>query len=165
MARRVFYSFNFDDDSWRVSQVKNMGVVSGQPILTANKFEEIKKGGKSAIKRWIDENMDGKSCVIVLIGRKTAGREWVDYEIKKGWADGRALLGVYIHKLEDANEKQSTKGRNPFGDFTINNGHTKLSSVVPVYDPSQVTSKGVYGHIERNLAAWVDHAVAERKKH
>jgi hypothetical protein len=165
MARRVFYSFNFEDDSWRVSQVKNMGVVSGQPILTANKFEEIKKGGKSAIKRWIDENMEGKSCVVVLIGRRTAGRGWVDYEIKKGWADGRALLGVHIHKLEDANEKQSGKGRNPFGDFTINNGRTKLSSVVPVYDPSQVTSKGVYSHIERNLAAWVDHAVAERKKH
>jgi hypothetical protein len=93
MARRVFYSFNFDDDAWRVSQVKHMGVVSGQPILTANKFEEVKKGGKSAIRKWIDDNMDGRSCVVVLIWRRTADRDWVGYEIKKGWTDRHALLG------------------------------------------------------------------------
>jgi hypothetical protein len=165
MARRVFYSFNFDDDAWRVSQVKNMGVVSGQPILTANKFEDVRKGGKSAIKRWIDQNMEGKSCVIVLIGRRTAGREWVEYEIKKGWKDGRALLGVHIHKLADGRERQSAKGRNPFRDFTINNGRTRLDSIVPVYDPAPTTSRGVYRHVELNLASWVEHAIAERQKH
>jgi hypothetical protein len=165
MARRVFYSFNFDDDAWRVSQVKNMGVVSGQPILTANKFEEVKKGGKSAIRKWIDDNMDGRSCVVVLIGRRTADREWVDYEIKKGWADRRALLGVHIHKLEDDRKRQTTKGKNPFREFTINHGRTNLDSVARVYDPPQLTSNGVYRHIEKNLAAWVEHAIAERKEY
>jgi hypothetical protein len=164
MARRVFFSFNFDVDAWRVAQVKNMGVVSGQPILTANKFEEVKKGGRRAIKRWIDENMDGKSCVVVLIGRGTAGREWVDYEIEKGWKDGRALLGVHIHKLADENGRQTTKGQNPFRTSRV--GRTmSLASIVPVYDPTPDTSRGVYGHIERNLAAWVEHAIAERQKY
>jgi len=33
---------------------------------------------------WIDEQMAGKSCVVVLIGSKTAGRDWVEYEFKNG---------------------------------------------------------------------------------
>ena len=44
--------------------------------------------------------MRGRSCVVVLIGSKTANREWVQYEIKKAWKDGKALLGVYIHGLK-----------------------------------------------------------------
>ena len=165
MARNVFYSFNFDDDAWRVSQIKNMGAVSGQPILAANEFEEIQKGGKAAIEKWIDDKMTGKSCVVVLIGRNTAGRKWVEYEFKKAWSEERALLGVHIHKLEGDNGRPTGKGANPFKGFTIDGGKTRLDSVVPVYDPVQTTSKGVYNHIETNLADWVEDAITERKKH
>src|SRR5215211_3207137 len=112
MARKTFYSFNFKDDSQRVAKIKNMGVVEGQTILSSNAWEDVKAGGDSAIKKWIDEQMAGKSCVVVLIGAGTAGRRWVNYEIKKGWADKRGLVGVYIHNLTDLNDNQTTKGTN-----------------------------------------------------
>src|SRR5262245_29220832 len=113
MARKVFYSFHFDNDYWRVQQVRNIGSVEGQTILAPNVWEEIRKKGKAAIQKWIDENMSGRSCVIVLIGSQTAGREWVDYEIKKAWTDKRGLLGIYIHRLLDQGKKPSVKGANP----------------------------------------------------
>ncbi|HEX6663751.1 MAG TPA: TIR domain-containing protein [Gaiellaceae bacterium] len=52
-------------DSWRVQQVKQMGVIEGQPLLSSNQREQITRGGESAIKRWINEQMSGKSGVVV----------------------------------------------------------------------------------------------------
>lgn len=83
MARRVFYSFHFDHDYWRVMQVRNIGAIEGQTILAPNEWEEVKRKGKASIQNWIDNNMSGRSCVVVLIGSETADREWVDYEIKR----------------------------------------------------------------------------------
>ena len=62
-----------------------MGKIEGNGIVSANKWEEVTKGGNKAIEKWIDDNMSGKSCVIVLVGENTANRKWIDYEIKKAW--------------------------------------------------------------------------------
>ena len=162
MARRVFHSFHFKRDSHRVSQVKNMGVVEGQPLLSANAWEDVEKGGNDAIKKWIDEQMSGKSCVVVLIGNQTAGRKWVKYEIEKGWNDGKGAVGVYIHNLKNLSGNQDAKGRNPFEDFTLCEGSKKLSSVVKTYDPPYSTSTDVYDHIKENLEGWVEEAITIR---
>lgn len=162
MARHVFYSFHFKRDAQRVAQVKNMGIIEGQPILSPNKWEEVKKGGDSAIKRWIDEQMKGKSCVVVLIGRQTAGRKWVNYEIEKGWNEKKGVLGVYIHNLKDLAGHQDQKGANPFETFTVCDDQRKLSSAVKAYDPPYTTSTYVYSHIKENLADWVEEAIRIR---
>lgn len=49
MARRVFFSFHYKPNSWRVSQVKQMGSIEGQPLLTSNEWEEVEKGGDKKI--------------------------------------------------------------------------------------------------------------------
>lgn len=108
MARKVFYSFHYQRDSWRVQTVRNIGTVEGQPLLNPNKWEDVARGGDPAIKRWIDEQMKGKSCHVVLIGKETAGRRWVNYEIEKAWNSGKGVVGIYIHKLLD-HEKKSTQ--------------------------------------------------------
>jgi serine protease inhibitor len=165
MTRQVFYSFHFERDSHRVAQVKKMGAIEGQPILTANKWEEVKKGGNKAIQKWIDEQMVGKSCAVVLIGSATADRRWVDYEIEKAWNTKKGLVGVHIHNLKDLAKKQSPKGSNPFAGFTFGTNKTKLNSVVKTYDPPSTVSTSVYDHISRNLAEWVEEAVKIRNKY
>jgi MTH538 TIR-like domain (DUF1863) len=164
VARRVFYSFDYQRDAFRVQQVKNMGVLAGQPILTSNRWEEVTGGTKSGIKKWIDAQMDGKSCVVVLIGRRTSEREWVGYEIKKAWQDGRGLVGVHIHNLADMNKLKSAKGSNPFWQFVVGRGNKRLSTVVPVYDPPGGTSSSVYRWIEKNLPAMVEEGVSARNR-
>ena len=162
MARRVFHSFYFARDSHRVSQVKNMGVVEGQPLLSSNEWEEVKKGGDSAIQAWIDGELKGKSCVVVLIGNKTAGRRWVKYEIENGWNAGKGVVGVYIHNLKNLAGDQDAKGANPFTTFTVCEGKKKLSDVVKAYDPPYSTSTNVYTHIKDNLEDWVEEAITIR---
>jgi len=161
VARKAFYSFHYNPDNWRASQVRNMGVIEGNQLASSNRWEEIKRLGDPAIKSWISANQKGKSIVIVLIGAKTAERKWVKYEIEKGWNDGRALLGIHIHNLLDRYGNKSSKGRNPFENFKV--GTRKLSSIVTAYDPPFSTSKNVYKYIAENLADWIEEAIELRK--
>jgi Thoeris protein ThsB, TIR-like domain len=68
MARACFFSFHFANDAWRASQVRNMGVVDGNKPVSDNDWEKVKKGGDAAIEKWIDDQMSGKSCSVVLVG-------------------------------------------------------------------------------------------------
>ena len=163
MARRVFFSFKYKPDNWRASQVRNAGVVEGDRPVTDNDWEQITRGGEAAIERWINGQMSGKSCAVVLIGSTTAGQKWIKYEIEKAWNDGKGVVGVYIHKLEDSSGDQSAKGRNPFDDLKVNK--TTLSEIVKAYDPLYESSKYVFNHIKENLADWVEEAISIRDKY
>lgn len=162
MARRVFFSFHYQLDSWRVQQIKNMGAVEGQPLLSSQKWEDVAAGGAATIQKWIDEQMVGKSCNVVLIGSKTAGRKWVNYEIRKAWDSGKGVIGIYIHKLKDKDGYTSTKGANPFAGISLKNGKT-LDYYVKAINPAGATSTEVYNTIDDNLEQWVENAIAARK--
>lgn len=159
MARRVFYSFHYKPDNWRAAKVRDIGVVEGNTPVSDNDWETVTRGGDPAIKKWIANQLSGRSCTIVLIGENTAGRKWIKYEIKKSWDDRKGVLGIYIHNLTDRNEKQSKKGRNPFDDVTVGQDERKLSSIVNAYDPTRLTSPSVYHYISDNLNNWVESAI------
>lgn len=167
VQRRTFFSFHYKPDAWRASQVRNMGVIEGNKPVSDNAWETITGGGDKKIREWIDGQLEGKSCAIVLIGANTAGRKWIDYEIKSAWNEGKGLLGVYVHNLEDQNEKQSGKGKNPFVGFEVaTNGFKQaLSGVVTAYDPPFTTSKYVYADIKEKLARLVEDAIRIRGKY
>lgn len=161
MAKKCFLSFYYKEDSWRVSQIKNIGAIDEQPLLAANKWEEIEKQGDDAIKKWIDDNMRGKECLIVLVGRNTAGRRWVKYEIKRACESGMGVCGIYIHNLKDATGNQATKGADPFQNVVVDG--KSISSYARIYDPPYSSSTNVYDHIKTNIAGWVETAIKLRK--
>ena len=163
MTRRVFYSFHYKPDCSRAAQVRNMGVVDGNKPASDNDWETIKKGGDEAIKKWINEQLSGKSCAVVLIGEKTAGRKWINYEIEKAWNDEKGVVGVYIHKLKDLDGNQSKKGNNPFENFKVDD--KALSSIVKAYNPPYSDSKEVYNYIKNNLSEWIEEAIEIRGKY
>jgi hypothetical protein len=130
--------------------------------VSDNDWESITKKGNDAIKDWIDDQLSGKSCAVVLIGSDTAGRKWIKYEIEKAWNDGKGVVGIYIHNLKDQDEDQSSKGSNPFEVFTMKRDDAKLSTIVKAYDPPYTTSTNVYDHIKKNLEDWVEEAIKIR---
>lgn len=163
MARKVFYSFHYDADNWRSSQVRNIGVVEGNQTLKDNDWESVRKGKAEAIENWIAGQMKNRTCCVVLIGEGTAGRHWINHEITKGWGRGLGLVGVHIHRLEGSDGKQSKKGANPFSGFNLKG--TPLTDIVKTYDPPFATGKQVYQHISENLEAWVEEAITIRGKY
>jgi len=162
MVRRVFFSFHFQRDAWRASQVRNIGVVEGNPSATDNKWEEVKRGGDAAIRKWIDDQLTGRSCTIMLVGAETADRQWIKYEIEKTWNDGnKGIFGIRVHRLLDHNRQATFAGSNPFDQFTLQDGR-KLSAAVKLYDPPYASSADVYAHISQNIGQWIETAIASR---
>ena len=158
MAKKCFLSFHYKADSWRVSQVKQIGAIEEQPLLQSNKWEEIEKGGDAAIEKWIADNMKGKECLVVLVGEKTAGRRWVKHEIKKAWKDGLGVLAIHIHNLKDSLGNQSSKGSDPFTGLTVDGKAVSGK----VYDPPFSSSTYVYDHIKDNIESWIKDAIKAR---
>lgn len=160
MAKRVFFSFDYDRDIWRVSQVRNSQVVKpdGEEdgFIDSASWEEVKRKGDDAIKNWINKQLNGTSVTIVLIGLETSESKWVKYEIETSANRGNKLLGIYINSVKDSQQRTDLKGKNPFEYFTwTKSDGTKISlaSIIPVYD--WVLNDG-----RTNIAQWIDRAVS-----
>lgn len=159
--RKVFYSFHYDNDVFRVQQIRNMGLIDGNEPVTPNNWEEIKRQGNISIRNWIDNEISKSSCVVVLIGSQTSSREWVNYEIQQAWKQEKGLLGIYIHNLKDPRTGVSIKGNNPFSQYTttIKGTTVNLSSIIRCFEPQPYDT---YNDIYNNLASLVEDAIASR---
>lgn len=104
MARRIYFAFHFENDIWRVNQVRNSNVVNGVEkagFFDHSEYDEVKRKSDDAIARAIRERLDGTTVTVVLIGNETAARPWVQYEIRESAVRGNGFVGVYIHHLRD----------------------------------------------------------------
>ena len=134
MARRVFFSFKYKQDVSRAMVVKNSWVTQGREaagFIDAADFEKLKKQGDTAIKNWIDKQLEGTSVTVVLVGEKTCSSRWVKYEIEKSIEKGKGLLGIDISKIKDLQGNISERcGEIPKGyDFYLwykNDGYNKM---------------------------------------
>lgn len=162
MTRRVFYSFHYKPDVTRVSKVRNIGALEGNKSATDNDWETIKSGKDLAIKRWITEQMNGRSCTVVLVGENTADRKWINHEIVKSWDEDKGVVGIYIHGLKNIDGDTAKKGNNPF-DYVIPASIGKrLSSIVKCYNPVGTNSKEKYAWIAEHLKNKVEEAIRIR---
>ena len=104
MARRVYFSFHYANDINRSMIVRNSWVTQGKEaagFFDKAEFEKIKKTGDKAVHRWINSQLNGTSVTVVLIGRETLNRPFVQYEICESINRGNAIIGVYIHNIKD----------------------------------------------------------------
>ena len=116
MARRVFFSFHYQRDLWRVNVVRNSAMVEGVSAAgfhDQSLWEETEKKGDDAVRRLIDTGMVGTSVTVVLIGAETASRTFVSYEIEKSVARGNGLLGVRINNIKDKSGRMDSPGAIP----------------------------------------------------
>lgn len=165
MARRVFYSFHYAPDSWRASQVRNMGVIEGNRPATDNDWETVKGGGDVAIKRWIANQMHGCSCTVVLVGAKTATRKWIRHEIIESWNHRMGVVGICVHGLEDQHGSTSHPGLNPFAFVQHGSTGKPLSSIVKLHYPRGYSSQDKYAWIRQHLAKAVEEAISIRNRY
>jgi hypothetical protein len=162
LTRKCFYSFHYQPDCVRASQVRNIGTIEGNAPARDNDWETITNGGDKAIADWITEQMKGKTCAIMLIGQNTANRKWINHEIVKAWDRGLGLVGIRIHGLKNFAGETVFAGANPFDFITHAPTKKPLSQIVKLYDPVGADSKAKYAWIANNLADKVEEAIAIR---
>lgn len=111
MARKVFFSFHYQNDISRVMTVRNRWVTyAGQlasGIVDKAEFETVERQGKQAIESWIDKQLQGTTATIVLIGEETLKRPYVQYEICESLKRNNAVIGVYINNIKDFSQRTS----------------------------------------------------------
>lgn len=165
MKRKVFYSFHYTGDAWRVQQIRQMGAFDDCDLPLPNAWEEVRYKSENEIKGWIDKHLEGRSCTIVLIGAQTARRKWVEYEIKRSWDRGMGVIGVYIHNLKNQMGYQSARGASPFEDFRYALGYYDLA-FVPEYcgEWGWSDSSNVYNYIKDNISTWVEAGIRYRDR-
>lgn len=103
MARKVFFSFKYDDVH-RAMNVRNSNVISGvlkSGFIDKADFETVERQGDKAIQTWIDNQLIGTTVTVVLVGAKTDKSEWVRYEIQQSIARGNGLLTIDVSKIAD----------------------------------------------------------------
>jgi hypothetical protein len=119
MARRVYFSFEYENDVSRANVVRNSWVTQGREaagFIDAADFEKLKKQGEAAIRSWIDRELEGTSVTVVLVGSETCSSKWVKYEVDKSIQDGKGLLGIDISAIKDLQGHTSTAcGKIPQG--------------------------------------------------
>lgn len=164
MARSCFYSFHYIPDNWRVATVRSIGTIEGNKPATDNNWETVKGGGDAAIKRWINSQMKGRSCTVVLVGTNTAGRKWITHEISESWNAGMGVVAIHVNGLKDRHGNVSSKGSNPLDSVIYNKTGKKLSTIAKCYTPSGSTSQEKYAWISKNLANAVEEAIKIRNE-
>jgi hypothetical protein len=118
MAKRVFFSFDYEDVSdFRANVVRQHWMtkpnreVAG--FFDASIWEAAKKTGDAGIKSLINSGLDGTSVTCVLIGSNTYARRWVRYEILKSFRKGNGILGVHINSIKSKDQTTKPSGPNP----------------------------------------------------
>ena len=162
--RQVFFSFEYNKDNWRASQVRNMGKVSDNSTFSDNDWEEVKEKTDQKIKEWINEQLQKRSCIVVLIGSTTSTRKWIKYEIEQAYKLKKGIVGIYVHNLKDSSGNQASKGSNPFYSLYTDDGE-RLSKYVETFDSSYLTSKNVYEDIENNIENLIEEAINNSGKY
>lgn len=142
MARRAFFSFHYQHDIFRANVVRNSWVTRDREaagFFDASLWEEAQIKGDAAIRALIDAGLKNTSVTVVLIGKETATRPYVKYEIEQSIARGNGLLGVRIEKIRDIRGNVDDAGPDP------------LSSAYPVYLWNKDDGY-------KNIGAWMEQA-------
>jgi len=137
MARRVFFSFNYEEDVWRANQVRNCWMT--QPdhqeagFFDASLWEKAKQSDE-AIKRMIRDGLQNTTVTAILVGANTANRTYIDYEIDQSYQRGNGLLAIYINGLNIPGGVTSARGINPLDTWTWKESGRKFSDHYATYD-------------------------------
>ena len=123
MARKVFFSFKYDDVH-RAMNVRNSNVIGGvikSGFIDKAEFEKVEREGDKAIQNWIDKQLIGTTVTVVLVGDKTHKSKWVNYEITQSINRGNGIITVDISSIADMHGK------------TTNCGSLRVSGDVPPF--------------------------------
>lgn len=157
MARHIFFTFHYQNDIMRVNTIRNHGLTKNSlaesGYIDHSLWEKSKLQGKAALQKLIDDGLAGSSVTAILIGKETAGREWVDYEIKQSHIKGNGIVGIYINKIKNTDGKTDAYGKNPLDSWTstVNGSKIAFSSQYKTYD--WVDDDGY-----KNFGSWVEAA-------
>lgn len=140
MARRIYFSFHYERDIVRAMAVRNCNkLLKDESFFYDSSLDEkARREGDSAVRRLINQGIEGTSVTCVLIGAETYARPWVRYEIATSFEHGNGLFGIYLDSLSNFQGQHDVRGPNPFDYVAI----------------AGISASNGYGLIEWRNSSW-----------
>ena len=154
--RYIFPSYDWDD-AWLVNQiinlpnilgVKNMGFLKGVPN------EEIKQSDEK-IKKWIDENMQNCSCLILFCGERTYKSKWVKYELESAREKKKGRFIIHLADMVKMDNTLCKQGIDPYEYHGFYNNKGTGGYIIKSYN--WIKDDGI-----NNIGAWIEDAISRR---
>jgi len=162
MARKVFFSFHYENDISGVMVARNSGAfksVQEAGFIDAAAFEKVKLQGQTAIHKWIDEQLHGTTMTVVLIGKDTLDREYVKYEICQSINKGNAIIGVHICNIKDMRTQQGSHSGNIRTQIGTRGDSPKYFNEVACSIHDYINDSGYV-----NMGTWIEAAAINKGK-
>jgi hypothetical protein len=115
--RHCFFIFDYDNDLSRARHIESLDLAVATAAAGFNDDADWKAAagkGDDAVNELIDNALLGTSVTVVLIGERTAERDYVDYAIEQSIKRENGILGIFVHDIPDAGGATAAKGRAPF---------------------------------------------------
>lgn len=138
MARRVFFSFHYQDvvdfranvvrQHWRLKPDRQ-----DAGFFDASLWETARRTSDVSVKRLINEGLDRTTVTCVLIGTETWSRRWVRYEIVASFRKGSHILGVNINGIKGKDGQTKPAGRSPFEYLAVAFSESGLTATLYEY--------------------------------
>lgn len=139
MARKVFFSFEYEHDVSRAMVVRKSWVTKTKQaanVIDAVAFEAVKQKGDAKIKEWIDRQLHGTSVTVVLVGAHTCESKFVKYEIEQSIARGNGILQIDISGIANLDGQRScccgSMCHAPLYNWMFNDGYNNLALWVEI---------------------------------
>lgn len=151
--RKIFPSYCWKEDVWRVNQIvnldhavgkENIGFIKGVPN------EEVQKSD-AAIAAWIYENMQNCSCVIFLVGEETHLSRWVKYEIELANKLGKGRFIIHLKGMKNREGACCQGGVDPYDYHKLYTAKQGEGYIIKQYN--WVEDKGL-----ENIKDWIEEA-------
>lgn len=118
MAKKVFFSFHYQDVvDFRANVVRNHWLTkpdrAAVGFFDASLWENAKRNSSDAVKRVVNDGLNGTTVTCVLIGSDTYARPWVRYEILKSFRKPNSLFAVHINGIRGRDQIAKPQGPNP----------------------------------------------------
>lgn len=148
----VFIS-HYSGDVQRLRDLKDRLAARGC-LARNSSAEEDKDGGlvrhgrkvsDTVIARYLRMGIKWAKTLIVIIGEHTHERQWVNYEIRQAYLQGKQIIGIYDYGCKndvDLPETYKRYGGSPIGWNSIDKLAGMLNGEVPVPEAPDSTPSG-----------------------
>jgi hypothetical protein len=136
MARRAFFSFNYERDLGRAEIVRDSWIGPDKQAIgfwAASVWAEAHRRGEEIVKKMILRELANTTVTVVLIGAETAKNPWVNLAIVQSYKQNNGLMAVHINKITDVKGEVEARGGNPFDYIYINNSDGSISHFSKMY--------------------------------
>lgn len=156
MARKVFFSFHYERDSQRVSQIRECNCISQHftksPFLPKSEWEAIQRTDETAVRNWIDKNMNGTSVPILCFWLETHTRPWVKYELEKAHREKGGIVAIDLSSMSTMQNQIDPIGINPLKK-AYDSSRTELFNYSNYKTYHWINNEG-----RNNINKWVENA-------